>query len=283
MPKQILIKKHSGDLVPFNMEKIRFTCLRAGASKELAEKISKMVASKVYRGMTTREIMRLTLRILDKEQPAVAARYTLRDAIFRLGPAGFDFEKYIAELLRAYEYKTKLPPILRGACIDHEVDILAEKDDSVAMIECKLRQSVDIFITIKDVMSTWARFLDLIDGSKIEKCPRVDESWIITNAKMSYDGIKYGRCKNMVILSWDYPKNRSLPSWIDDKALYPITVLRGLDKYSQSAFARVGLLLVRDLIRLQPDKLCALTKIPRKKMENYIVEAKAICELSKKK
>lgn len=279
--RQILIKKYSGDLVPFNSEKIKSTCLRAGASEELATRIAEKVSSKVYREMTTKEIMRLTLRLLDKEQPAVAARYTLRDAIFRLGPAGFDFEKYIAELLRAYGYKTKLPPILHGACVDHEVDILAEQDNRTAMIECKLRQASGIFITIKDVMSTWARFLDLIDGSKIGKCPHLDESWIITNAKMSYDGIKFGHCKNMKILSWDHPNNRPLPAWIDDKALYPITVLRSLDRYSQSAFARAGLLLVRDLIRIKPEKLCALTKLSRRKMENFIAEAGAIIKISK--
>jgi hypothetical protein len=281
--RQILIKKYSGDLVPFNSEKIKFTCLRAGASEELATKVSNRVASRVYYGMPTEKILRLTLKLLDREHPAVAARYNLRDAIFRLGPAGFDFEKYVAELLRAYGYKTKLPPILHGACIDHEVDILAEQNNRVAMVECKLRQASGIFITIKDVMSTWARFLDLIDGSKIDRCPHVDEPWIITNSKISYDGVKYGHCKNMVMLSWDHPADRPLPAWIDDKALYPITVFRSLDKFSQSAFAKADLLLVRDLIRIKPEKLCALTGIPKRKMDGFIAEAKAICELSKKK
>ncbi len=270
-------------MAPFNPEKIKATCLRAGASGELATKISEQIASKVYPRMTTREILRLTLRLLDKEQPAVAARYNLRDAIFRLGPAGFDFEKYIAELLSAYGYKAKLPPILRGACIDHEVDVLAEINNRVAMIECKLRQASGIFITIKDVMSTWARFLDLVDGSKTGKCPHLDEPWIVTNAKISYDGVKYGHCKNMVMLSWDHPADRPFPAWIDDRALYPITVLRGLDKFSQSAFARAGLLLVRDLVRVKSEKLCALTRIPKNKMNGFIAEAKAIVEISKKK
>ena len=281
--KQILIRKNNGDLVPFNPEKIKSTCLRAGASEELATKIANNVASKIYRGVKTKEIMRMALRLLDKEHPAVAARYNLREAIYRLGPAGFDFEKYIAALLRAYGYKAKLPPILHGACIDHEVDILAEQNGCVAMIECKLRQSSGIFITIKDVMSTWARFLDLVDGSATEKCPHLDEVWIITNSKISYDGAKYGNCKKMSLLSWDNPRERPLPAWIDDKALYPITVLRGLDKISQGAFARAGLLLVRDLIRVKSEDIYLLTRLPKRKIESFIVEAKAICELSKKK
>ncbi|MEA3272138.1 MAG: ATP cone domain-containing protein [Patescibacteria group bacterium] len=279
MPEQILIKKYSGVLVPFDAEKIKNTCRRAGASEELAEKVAKMVESKVYRGMTTREIMKLTLKILDKEKPAVAARYTLRDAIFKLGPAGFHFEKYVAALLKAYGYKTKLPPILQGACVEHEIDVAAEKDNRAAIIECKLRQSVRIFISIKDVMSTWARFLDLVDGAAIGKCPHYDEIWIVTNARISGQGTRYGHCKNMVLLSWDHPRDRPLPAWIDDKTLYPITVLRKLDKASLDSFAKAGVLLVRDLTRRDTKKLQEKIKIPKNKLEKFIKEAKEICAL----
>lgn len=281
MVKQIFIKKFSGDLVPFDVEKIKKTCLRAGADEKLAEKVAKMIETKVYEGMTTREIMKLTLKILDKEKPAVAARYTLRDAIFKLGPAGFHFEKYIAALLKAYGYKTKLPPILQGACVEHEIDVAAEKDNRAAIIECKLRHSVSVFITIKDVMSTWARFLDLVDGAAIGKCPHYDEIWIITNARISGQGTRYGHCKNMVLLSWDHPKDRSLPAWIDDKNLYPITVLRGLDKFSLDKFANADVLLVRELARGDIGKLCEKTKIPKNKMIKFIEEAKDIIALKK--
>ncbi|NQU83946.1 MAG: hypothetical protein HQ536_04515 [Parcubacteria group bacterium] len=281
--KTILIKKFSGDLAPFDAEKIKATCIRAGASEKLAESIAEKVESKVRAGTTTREIMKLTLKFLDREKPAVAARYTLRDAIFKLGPAGFHFEKYIAALLRAYGYKTKLPPILQGACIEHEIDVAAEKENRTAVMECKLRHSVNIFITIKDVMSTWARFLDLVDGAAIGKCPHYDEVWIVTNARISGQGTRYGHCKNMVLLSWDHPHDRPLPAWIDAKALYPITVLRKLDKDSLNKFAGADILLVRDLTRSSIEKLYEKTGISKIKLEKFIKESKEILNLGKDK
>lgn len=281
MTKNILIKKYSGELVPFDYQKIKATCMRAGATEDLAEKVAKEIEMKVFNRITTKEIMKLTLKILDKEKPAVAARYTLRDAIFKLGPAGFHFEKYIAALLKAYGYKTKLPPVLQGACVDHEIDVVAEKDNRAAVMECKLRHSVDIFISIKDVMSTWARFLDLVDGAAIGKCPHYDEIWIVTNARISDHGTRYGLCKNMVLLSWDHPRDRPLPAWIDDKALFPITVLRKLDKFSLNKFANAGVLLVRDLARGNLEKLHEKTKIPKNKLERFAKEAKDICEIKK--
>lgn len=283
MGKNILIKKFDGEKVLFDPDKIKKTAIRAGADEKLGDLVAKKVEERVRSGMTTKEIMKITLNVLDKERPAVAARYTLRDAIFKLGPAGFNFEKYIAALLKAYGYKTKLPPILKGACVEHEIDVAAEKDNRSAIIECKLRQSVSIYITIKDVMSTWARFLDLVDGAAIGKCPHYDEIWIVTNARISDHGTRYGNCKNMVLLSWDAPKSRPLPAWIDAKALYPITILRNLDKKSLDSFSNAEIILVKDLIKKDIAKIYEKTKIPKEKLKNYIKEAEEICKISEER
>ena len=90
----ILVTKSSGSTEPFNREKILRTCMRAGASKQTAEKISSEIEKKIYNGISTREILKLVLSLLKKENTAAASRYDLSGALLRLGPAGFGFETF---------------------------------------------------------------------------------------------------------------------------------------------------------------------------------------------
>lgn len=229
--------------------------MRSGASENTANEIVRELGKKLYDGMPTREVYQLVKDLLEKEAPAASRRYDLKKAIMRLGPAGFDFEKYIAELLSAYDYQTELPPILEGACITHEIDILAKKDGRTAAIEAKLRQELDFFITIKDTAYNWARFLDLVDASKVGKTPHLDECWLITNSRFSHDSIKYGHCKNMVMLSWDHPRERPLPRWIDEIGLYPVTILKSIDSNKLKIFSNANIMLLRDLVKIPPENL----------------------------
>lgn len=276
MPINII--KSTGEPQPFDKAKVRRTVLRSGVSEDIADRIADEVEKRVMEGMQTKEIYDMVVALLEREAPAASRRYDLRNAILRLGPAGFDFEKYIAELLAAYGYKTELPPILEGICITHEVDVLAEKDGRVAMIEAKLRQELGIFITIKDTMSTWARFLDIIDASKVGKAPRLDECWIMTNSRLSTQSIQYGHCKNMVMLSWDHPKERPLPRWIDDVSLYPVTILKGVDANKLRAFSAANIMLLRDLVKMPPEELEKSLALPKETIKNLIEEAKMILE-----
>ncbi len=268
--------KSNGQSQPFNRERIRRTVLRSGASEEITNRIASEVEKEVHDGMRTGEIYDMVISLLEREAPAASRRYDLRNAILRLGPAGFDFEKYIAELLAAYGYKTELPPILEGVCVTHEVDVLAAKDGRTAMIEAKLRQELGIFITIKDTMSTWARFLDLVDSSKIGKAPHLDECWLVTNSRFSTDSIKFGHCKNMVMLSWDHPRERPLPRWIDEIGLYPVTILKSIDSSKLKTFSNANIMLLRDLVKLPPEELEKLLSLPADTVKKLIEEAKMI-------
>lgn len=272
----IVIIKSTGEKEEFKPEKIKATCLRIGTSSEVADRIAQAVASKARDGMTTKEIYGIVFDLLKQENPGLASRYNLREALFRLGPAGFNFEFYIAEVLKAYGYKAELPDILRGACIQHEVDVVAEKNNRYFMIECKWRKTVEHFITAKDVLSTWARFLDLIDGSAIKLCPHFDELWIITNSRFSHDASHYAQCKNIAVLSWNYPPDRPLPAWIDAKGLYPITALFRLGSELIPAFVEAKIMLVRDVAELSLDELKTRTKLSEKTLHPLIEEAKGI-------
>lgn len=272
------ITKSNGEQAIFSRRKVERVCGRSGADAKLCRHIAKEVEARLYDGMTTREIADLVIKMLKNEHPGAAARYCLRDAIFKLGPLGFDFEKYIAKLLEAYGYKTELPPILQGACTTHEVDVLAEKDNRRAMIECKFRHSIDFFITIKDTMATWARFMDLVDASAAGKTPHLDECWIVTNSRFSNESLQYGHCKNMVLLSWNHPKERPLPAWIDEMKFYPITVIPNLALAIQKNLIGAGIILVQDLANLELIKLKKFTGLDEKRAKELINSAKEVLQ-----
>lgn len=272
----ITIIKSNGVREPLNLDKVRQVCHRVGASKEVCQQVAQNVKEKARDGIRTKDIYKLVHELLAEKDFATAARFTLRDSIFKLGPLGYNFEHYVSKVLAAYGYKTSLPPILQGACVTHEIDVLATKENRTAMMECKFRHTQEIFISIKDVMSTWARFLDLVDGAAIGKCPHMDECWIVTNSRFSHQSIQFGHCKNMVMLSWNHPRERPFPAWIDDKGLYPITLLPKRGKDIQKKFIEAGFVLLRDLAKANPDQLSQKTKIALGTVRGAIKDAKEI-------
>ncbi|MEK6877041.1 MAG: ATP cone domain-containing protein, partial [Thermoproteota archaeon] len=62
--EQIYVIKASGQAVPFNSNKVKATCIRAGASKKLAEQVVKKVREQLRNGMRTRDVYRMVLNAL---------------------------------------------------------------------------------------------------------------------------------------------------------------------------------------------------------------------------
>jgi Holliday junction resolvase len=237
------------------------------------------VAGRVKDGDHTRMVYDLAMKLLDEQARPIAARYNLRKAILQLGPTGFPFEKYIAEVLRIYGYETELPEILTGACITHEVDVLAKKDMRRSMIECKFRNESGIYIGVKDVMSTWTRFLDLVEGAELGNCPHMDEAWLVTNTRFSSDGLKFAHCKGMILIGWNHPEERSLAHMIDAKAVYPVTVLHKVDPQTLTALAKGQVLLLKQLVDGDAAELAARTNLPAERIKTLAREAKDIVNL----
>ena len=271
------VVKTTGETEEFNPEKIIKTCLRAGASEELAERIASKVERKSYDGIHTNKILHMTIKLLKKELPQVAARYDLKGSIFRLGPAGFTFEQYVAEILKEYEYTTKTNSIIRGASVDHEIDVIASKQGKNYMIECKYHNMPGIYTGLKVALYTYARFLDLKDGWKRGLSQEFNQAWLICNTKFSEDAIQYANHKRLKLIGWKYPVNQGLEVIIEEKKLYPITILRSLDEDSQEKFARIGLILAIDLIRKDIRELNRMTDIGMKKLNILAEEARKIC------
>jgi len=271
------VVKASGETEKFDPQKIKRTCIRAGASEELADKIVKQVTSKAYDGISTKDILNIALKLLNKEKPQIAARYDLKGAMFRLGPAGFVFEHFIGELLKEYGYQTKVHNILRGHCVSHEIDVIASKDGKNFMIECKYHNMLGIYTGLREALYTYARFLDLQEGSKRGLCQAFEQPWLICNTKFSEDSIQYANCRGVRLTGWSYPEDSNLKNLIEEKKLYPITMIGSLDADSLDKLASCSFILAIDLLRIPLGELNSITRISLKKLKTFADEAKKIC------
>lgn len=259
--KDVMIEKAKGIKEPYDEAKVRRSIKKTGADDRVTDAVLAYVRKHLKNGIKTSEIYNMVREQLRASTPWAAARYNLRDAIIRLGPAGFNFEKYVAAVLSAYGYKTETPESYKGACITHEVDVTAEKDGRIAFIEAKFRRDFNGVVSIKDTLATWARFLDLVDGSRIDLCPHFDEVWIVTNARFTDQSLEFGHCKNMKLVGWNHPTERTFADMVDMDSLYPITVIDGLAEKELAAFARANFILCRDVCHMEPQELENVTGI----------------------
>ena len=251
----MLIIKNNGESVEYNPQKIQRTLRRTGATPDVIKAVLADVEKRIRAGMTPRELSRLVRDELRQESTSLAHRYNLKSALLKLGPAGFKFEKYVAEILNAYGYATEMPEELQGLCVRHEVDVVARKSGRTVMIEAKFRNDFSHFVRLKDTMATWTRFNDLNDGAAKKLCPHFDQVWIVTNGQISSRSKRFGECKQMQLIGWNYPRTNSLANLVDHAYLYPVTVIDALSRTEIESLAAHNYLLCRDLANKDPERV----------------------------
>jgi len=265
----MMIVKSTGAKVPFDIAKIAGTLRRIGAKEDLVSHVTQKVAAQIRHNMTTREVYRIVRTELRKESRCIAHRFNLRDGLLRLGPAGFKFEKYVAAILEAYQYAAETPrDDIKGKCVQHEVDVVATKDGRRVLIEAKFRNKFNDPVTLKDAMSTWARWVDLNDGATAAR-PRFDEVWIVTNGRFSDRAEAFGSCRGVRMIDWN-SKDHSLARMVDHNILYPVTVLDGLKQWELEKFSEKGLMLCRQMSKKLPRQLAQSTGITETRAQSII-------------
>ena len=259
MRRRYYVLKSDGRSVPFNFGKVKTTCIRAGASNKLATRVAKKISEKIYHGINTRQIYHMVLEELAiDDQNIVGHRYRLKESIMQMGPAGFSFESYVSTILAAYGFDIKSRRSkIQGTCVAHEIDIVAISNESKYMIECKFHNSSGIYTGIKEALYTHARFLDLKG--------QFDKEMLVCNTKVSVDAITYGKCIGQGILSWRYPNGKGLEKIIEDKGLYPVTIL-GLSKKELQNLSENNIMLAKSLLDLDSYQLSKI-KIPTRRIE----------------
>jgi hypothetical protein len=268
------IRKHSGELVEFDIDKLRASLTRSGASDAQADVAISSIKSQLHGEMTTRLLYQLAFKALKGQSNALAARYSLKKAIRDLGPSGYHFEKWASRLLQHAGYQTQTSLTLEGKAVTHEIDVLALHQDYLMICECKFRNTPDAKIPVTTPMYFLSRLKDLEDQSftYFGKTVPVREGWLITNAYLTKDAIHFSEMYNIHLISWDYPAESSIKRRVDHAGLYPITCLTTLHKTEKELLLNHGCLLVKELT--DSDQFLNRLRLTHKRERLVLQEAK---------
>lgn len=241
------ITKKSGEVIRFDSNKLRKSFERSGASQKDINDVITLLTEKVYDGITTKKLFQMAYVLLRKRSLEVGGRYRLKNAIMELGPTGFPFERFVAELLKYQGFDTKVGTVVKGHCVSHEVDVIAEKEDQKIMIECKFHGNTHIKSDVKVALYIHSRYNDVLKAWKKTDPNTIQnyQGWIVTNTRFTQDAIDYANCAGLHLVSWDYPSQGSLRDRIDISGLHPITVLYSLSKREKQLLLDKGLVLCR--------------------------------------
>lgn len=249
--EHLFVKKNTDEIEPFSIHKLKQSLQACGATKDEIAAITNQIQPHIYNGISSDEIHKKAFTQLKKYDRAYASRYNLKRAIFDLGPTGYPFERLVSALLKEKGYKTKVSVILNGACITHEIDVLAEKDGNVYAIECKFHSDTKAVSHVKVPLYINSRFLDVQKQWNINSNNKtlLKQGWLVTNTRFTKDAIDYAKCVGLTLLSWDYPKNNGMKANINTFGLYPITVLTTLTKREKEQLIKKDIVLIKELFK----------------------------------
>jgi len=273
----MLITKADGTQEPFKPQKLRNSLRRAGARKEEVSDIVARIQKTLTEGMQTQAIYRKAFEMLRESTQPAAAKYSLRRALFGLGPTGFPFEDFLSELYTREGYTTRTRLTIKGKCVPHEIDLAAYTTAHSFVAEAKFHMRPGIKSDLQTVLYSYARYLDLKTHPVCnEDSCGINDLVIVTNTKFTRSAIRYAECTGLKLLSWNYPKKDHLQHRIEAAGIYPVTVLSELSSKKKQILIEAGVILCRDLVA-DPEKL-KVTGISGKRMHAVIEEARQLCD-----
>jgi len=239
------IRKANGTIEEFDEKKLITAIAKTGAKIDVAYDIAKYVTDKLHESykdnqpIRTDYIYRLAFKHLKNVSKASALKFSLKRSMLEIGPSGFPFEKFIAEIWKREGYSAITGQMVYGGCVSHEVDVIAWKKDQLVMVEAKYHSDAGSRTDLKNALYVKARYDDIrqneftlnsfdiksTHGLPDEMPSELSEGWLITNTYFSDTAITYANCNNLKLMSFDYPENGSLQDKIIEYSLYPITCL----------------------------------------------------------
>ncbi|MFT5849591.1 MAG: hypothetical protein ACI9H6_000400 [Patiriisocius sp.] len=268
--------KADGNSEAFDVKKLHRSLQKAGATKaEITDVVTKVEAI-LHDGIKTQEIYRHAFELLRNSEMPIRARYSLRRALFGLGPTGFPFEDFLARLFESEGYNTRTRVNLQGKCAMHELDVAAYNETDSFVVEAKFHSRPGVKSDLQVAMYSFARLIDL-KATRIcnDAICDITRMMIITNTKFTSTAEKYAECSGLELLSWDYPKGNNLHDRIQKSGLYPITVLQSLSQSQKKALIARGVIICSDI--LKKPELLRPAHIGAKKTQAVLLEAEALC------
>lgn len=200
----IFVTKYNGSLEEYDREKVIRSILAAGIGKEDVLKVLSQVEEKLYDKIPTVELYRLVNQELESASFNEDRHlYRLRERLSEMD--SIDFEKFVASLLENEGYKTKWNTIAEGKCVEHQIDVIAQKNDEIYFVEVKHHRNQHRECGLGTIIELWGRLDDLRDGfgkglSKYD----FTNAWLFCNNKFSEHARRYAQAKNLLLTGWKY-------------------------------------------------------------------------------
>lgn len=280
------IRKANGTTEEFDEKKLIKAISQTGAKIDVAYDICKYVKEKCRENyhnepIRTDYIYRLAFKHLKNVSKASALKFSLKRSMLEIGPSGFPFEKFLAEIWKREGYSAITGQMVYGKCVSHEVDVIAWKEGELVMVEAKFHSDAGSRTDLKNALYVKARYDD-IDGNEFsinsfdekathglstKMAKNLTEGWLITNTYFSETAITYANCNNLKLMSFDYPDGSSLQDKIIEYSLYPITCLTTINHEEKNKLIQKDIILCQTL----HNKSHALSEIGIDKDRVYLI------------
>lgn len=241
--KPHFIVKESGQEQRFSKQKLNQSLKRCGLDDDAANAATFKVTQQINNKMRTRDIFKITQKTLHQLHRPFAYRYSLKRAIFELGPTGYPFERLIGKLFTEFGYQVKTGIMLQGKCVQHEVDVVAQNENEKIWVECKFHNDQGVVVDLKTSLYVYGRYLDL---KEYEDSKQSKTMWLASNTRFSSEAIQFATCRGMNLLGWDYPNEGGLNVLLDRHQVYPITAISTLNRKQKLELMNEGILTTRD-------------------------------------
>lgn len=274
-----IIVKADGAREAFDPSRLISSLRRAGAGAYAAEKIANLITTTVVPGMSSREVYSRAFALLRKESRPAAARYSLRRALFKLGPTGHPFEDFISHLFRAEGWQVETRKIIRGKCVSHEVDLYASHPGQEVHLAAELKYHNDpnYKSDLKTALYVKSRFDDIFSCDPETRSCAIDRGILITNTKFTSEAVAYAECSGVELLGWSYPADDSLFMRMSRSKIYPLTALTRLSHSEKNLLIDSGIIAVDEI--LHDRRRLDVLSLPSDRVGEVLAEADGLLAL----
>lgn len=272
--KKLKVTKWNGVKQVYNPKKILDTLDRYGVTGREAEDILAEVESKLVPGIRTSKILRLLHHKLDEKEKMGRLKRDLRSALSMMKSAP-DFEEYVRLILSSEGYDVKPNVVIRGHCVKHEIDGVLEKDGEMTYLETKHHRRRHSYTHFNVSLSAKAKFDDIKRGFE-EGLNGYDFSrvLIVCNTRMTEHARRYSECVGIDHIGWKTPPGRGIDSMITEVGVYPVTILRSVERRERDALSRIEIVTLQQLLEYEGER-----PLPVVKFEVLKDEAKKVLSL----
>ena len=271
----VFVTKADGSKQLYDRAKIIKTCLRMGATHRIAMEVADKIEDGMYQGISTKKILQMIARFMRKYKPGVRHFWDLRKGLSLMSSKP-EFEIFVRAVLSHDGFDVGANRLLRGKCVEHEVDAIAKKHGKTYFVEAKHHLSYHALTGLDESRIARAVLEDVTEGFELGKTDiRIDGAMIVTNTKFSKQAKRYGKCRGLLQIGWSTPENQSLQNMIDKDQLYPLSCLKGLRIENRNKLVNSGIVLMKQLFEENPSELAKKAVLKEAIVRSAIEKAQA--------